>query len=194
MGINYLRTGPILTTPGGWGLRNPEPKGPGQRRLFLSQCRTAGGGRRRVVGLWHRFPAGPRRVLGVPPRLGSADLSYRKRSAARTQAGHLQRDFGERIDPAPRPRARPRAAGNRPQAGAGLAPTMSSFRTSAQRWIGNPEVRETQLVAGHSGFALRAPRNVEAKTAALASRPQAAYPPPRQARAASSRCQASGRT
>ena len=41
MGINYLRTGPILTTPGGWGLRNPEPKGPGQRRLFFSQCRTA---------------------------------------------------------------------------------------------------------------------------------------------------------
>jgi len=30
------------------------------------------------------------------------------------------------------------------KAGAGLAPTMSSFRTSAQRWIGNPEVRETQ--------------------------------------------------
>jgi hypothetical protein len=22
---------PILTTPGGWGLRNPVPKGPGQR-------------------------------------------------------------------------------------------------------------------------------------------------------------------
>jgi hypothetical protein len=46
MGINYLRTGPILTTPGGWGLRNPEPKGPGQRRLFFSQCRTAGAGRK----------------------------------------------------------------------------------------------------------------------------------------------------
>jgi len=46
MGINYLRTGPILTTPGGWGLRNPEPKGPGQRRLFFSQCRTAVAGRK----------------------------------------------------------------------------------------------------------------------------------------------------
>ena len=42
VGINkYLRTGPILTTPGGWGLRNPEPKGPGQRSACYSQGRTA---------------------------------------------------------------------------------------------------------------------------------------------------------
>jgi hypothetical protein len=47
MGINYLlRTDPILTTPGGWGLRNPEPKGPGQRRSILSQSSTAGAGRK----------------------------------------------------------------------------------------------------------------------------------------------------
>ena len=30
-----LRTGPIPTAPGGWGLRNPEPKGPGQRSGYL---------------------------------------------------------------------------------------------------------------------------------------------------------------
>jgi hypothetical protein len=30
-----LRTGPIPTTPGGWGLRNPGPKGPGQRSALL---------------------------------------------------------------------------------------------------------------------------------------------------------------
>ena len=46
MGINYLRTGPILTTPGGWGLRNPEPKGPGQRRISFSQSSGADGGRK----------------------------------------------------------------------------------------------------------------------------------------------------
>jgi len=46
MGINYLRTGPILTTPGGWGLRNPEPKGPGQRRIVFSQSSTAVAGRK----------------------------------------------------------------------------------------------------------------------------------------------------
>ena len=34
-GDNFVRTGPILTTPGGWGLRNPEPKGPGQRSALL---------------------------------------------------------------------------------------------------------------------------------------------------------------
>src|SRR5260370_39687083 len=46
MGINYLRTGPIPTTPGGWGLRNPEPKGPGQRRILFSQSRRAVAGRK----------------------------------------------------------------------------------------------------------------------------------------------------
>jgi hypothetical protein len=45
-GDSYLRTGPILTTPGGWGLRNPEPKGPGQRKGILSQSTTAGAGRK----------------------------------------------------------------------------------------------------------------------------------------------------
>src|ERR1700730_13388727 len=39
-------TGPILTTPGGWGLRNPEPKGPGQRRFLLSQSSRAVAGRK----------------------------------------------------------------------------------------------------------------------------------------------------
>src|SRR4051812_50018348 len=29
------------STPGGWGLRNPEPKGPGQRTQVFSQCRAA---------------------------------------------------------------------------------------------------------------------------------------------------------
>ena len=36
-------TGPIPTAPGGWGLRNPEPKGPGQRRTIFSQATGAGG-------------------------------------------------------------------------------------------------------------------------------------------------------
>jgi hypothetical protein len=45
-GIDYLRTGPILTTPGGWGLRNPEPKGPGQRRTLLSQSSWAVAGQK----------------------------------------------------------------------------------------------------------------------------------------------------
>jgi len=35
----------------------------------------------RVARLCHRFPAGPRRILGVPPRVRSADLPHRKRSA-----------------------------------------------------------------------------------------------------------------
>ena len=40
--LTPLRTGPIPTAPGGWGLRNPEPKGPGQRRAFFSQGSGAG--------------------------------------------------------------------------------------------------------------------------------------------------------
>jgi len=46
MGLTILRTGPILTTPGGWGLRNPEPKGPGQRKGTFSQFSRAGAGRK----------------------------------------------------------------------------------------------------------------------------------------------------
>ena len=45
-GLTLLRTGPIPTAPGGWGLRNPEPKGPGQRRIVLSQPSRAGGWRK----------------------------------------------------------------------------------------------------------------------------------------------------
>jgi hypothetical protein len=41
-----LRTGPIPTAPGGWGLRNPELKGPGQRSDGLSQSRRAVAGRK----------------------------------------------------------------------------------------------------------------------------------------------------
>src|SRR4051794_27108294 len=69
------------------------------------------------------FNAGSRRVLGVPPGFGSANLQDRKRSAACAQAGHLQRDLCHRPDPAPGPRARPCAAGDRPQARGGLVPT-----------------------------------------------------------------------
>jgi len=39
-------SGPIPTIPGGWGLRNPEPKGPGQRSISLSLDRTAHAGRK----------------------------------------------------------------------------------------------------------------------------------------------------
>lgn len=45
MGINSA-LGPIPTTPGGWGLRNPESKGPGQRSSFFSQFSRAFGGRK----------------------------------------------------------------------------------------------------------------------------------------------------
>src|SRR4051794_7428034 len=38
---------PILAAPGGWGLRNPEPKGPGQRTQDFSQCGAAGARRKR---------------------------------------------------------------------------------------------------------------------------------------------------
>lgn len=34
---------PILTTPGGWGLRNPVPKGPGQRSFILVAVQHGGG-------------------------------------------------------------------------------------------------------------------------------------------------------
>jgi len=37
---------PILTTPGGWGLRNPVPKGPGQPMRKTSQPLAAAGGRK----------------------------------------------------------------------------------------------------------------------------------------------------
>jgi hypothetical protein len=45
MGINSA-LGPIPTTPGGWGLRNPESKGPSQRSGFFSQFSRAFGGRK----------------------------------------------------------------------------------------------------------------------------------------------------
>jgi len=45
-GETPLRTDPIPTAPGGWGLRNPEPKGPGQRRIFFSQASGAVDGRK----------------------------------------------------------------------------------------------------------------------------------------------------
>jgi hypothetical protein len=42
----FLRTGPIPTAPGGWGLRNPGLKRPGQRSNSLSQFRWAVAGRK----------------------------------------------------------------------------------------------------------------------------------------------------
>src|SRR5438874_2227103 len=41
LALLVVRTDPIPTTPGGWGLRNPEPKGPGQRTQVFSQRRAA---------------------------------------------------------------------------------------------------------------------------------------------------------
>ena len=38
--------GPAPAIPGGWGLRNPKPKGPSQRSIFFSQFRAAGGWRK----------------------------------------------------------------------------------------------------------------------------------------------------
>ena len=39
----YPALGPVPAIPGGWGLRNPKPRGPSQRSAFFSQFRTAGG-------------------------------------------------------------------------------------------------------------------------------------------------------
>src|SRR3954471_20237683 len=63
-----------------------------------------------MAGLRHRLPQGPRGVLGVPPRLGSPDLSHRKKSEACAPPGRLQRDLRHRPDRAARPRTRSRAA------------------------------------------------------------------------------------
>jgi len=46
LALLVARTDPILTAPGGWGLRNPEPEGPGQRTQVFSQCRAAGAWRK----------------------------------------------------------------------------------------------------------------------------------------------------
>src|SRR5712664_4868997 len=96
------------------------------RTPSYSEFVRAHGRRWRVARLRHRLSQGSRRVLGIPPRIRSTDLSHRKRSAARAQAGDLQRDFGERADPAPRPRTRTRPAGDRPQAGGGVAGTSAT--------------------------------------------------------------------
>src|SRR5271156_3503533 len=42
----YSASDPIPTTPGGWGLRNPASKGPGQRRNYFSQASRARGGQK----------------------------------------------------------------------------------------------------------------------------------------------------
>ena len=47
LALLVVRTDPILTAPGGWGLRNPEPLGPGQRTQVFSQCRAAVARRKR---------------------------------------------------------------------------------------------------------------------------------------------------
>src|SRR5215467_3702693 len=49
-GDKPLAIDPIPTAPGGWGLRNPEPKGPGQRRItYLRWARQAVGGSGAVI-------------------------------------------------------------------------------------------------------------------------------------------------
>jgi len=50
----FLRTGPIPTTPGGWGLRNPGLKGPGQRSDSLVAIQK--GGRWAEIGPYYDFP------------------------------------------------------------------------------------------------------------------------------------------
>ena len=45
-GVKPPAIDPIPTAPGGWGLRNPEPKGPGQRRITFSQASGAGAWRK----------------------------------------------------------------------------------------------------------------------------------------------------
>jgi hypothetical protein len=50
-GDNYSAIGPIPTIPGGWGLRNPESKGPSQRSVFLVAFQQ--GGRLAEVGRYY---------------------------------------------------------------------------------------------------------------------------------------------
>ena len=86
-GFSPLRTGPIPTAPGGWGLRNPEPKGPGQRSdCFFARQR---GGRLAEVGQYYDFANDP-----VTPF--SAGTSFRRRfdrspTLRSRQWRHLQR-------------------------------------------------------------------------------------------------------
>src|SRR4051812_22176399 len=145
----------------------------------------AHGRRRRMARLFPRFPARPRRLFGVSPRLRGADLSDREGPAARAQARHVQRDLGHRIDPAPRTRAGARAAVDRSQAGAGVS--APSFRTSAPRGIRNPEIGcVTWSPRFRIGAVARAGMTAIASGLALTPVcPRASSPRPRRARAAS---------
>jgi hypothetical protein len=47
LALDFAALGPVPTIPGGWGLRNPKPKEPGQRSAFFSQSSAARGWRKK---------------------------------------------------------------------------------------------------------------------------------------------------
>ena len=62
-----------------------------------------------------------RAVFSVFRRASEVPISRIEEVRGLRGAGNLQRDLGDRVESAPRPRTRPRAAGDRPQAGAGCS-------------------------------------------------------------------------
>src|SRR2546423_12364481 len=101
-------TGPILTTPGGWGLRNPEPKGPGQRTTYFSQFSAAVGGRkfggimtlltialRNVFRPWPRVTAHPGAPTNSrPPAFHGGTRRQPPLAAMRGWRDHVRHDAG----------------------------------------------------------------------------------------------------
>ena len=78
---------PIPTAPGGWGLRNPEPKGPGQRRYFFSQPRgQAVGGDGRISDSAND----PVTRFAAPHSLAGSVVDFNSESACCGQKGILQ--------------------------------------------------------------------------------------------------------
>src|SRR6202163_750048 len=82
----FLRIGPIPTAPGGWGLRNPELKGPGQRSDCLSQSRRAVAGRKlgRIM-----ISANDLVTLHFLPGRGATDKPPRKAPLRRQAVGAI---------------------------------------------------------------------------------------------------------
>jgi len=111
-------TGPILTTPGGWGLRNPEPKGPGQRTTYFSQFSAAVGGRKfggimtlLTIALRHVFRPWPRVTAHPVHQLIPAHPRSTAEHAGRAPCGHAR--LARSCETWCRPGAPPRRTWNR---------------------------------------------------------------------------------
>ena len=78
MGSNQI-IDPILTTPGGWGLRNPVPKGPGQRSEYTIATQHGRG----LAEIGRHYDLPDMRVNGgapVPASLGRAHSGLQRRA------------------------------------------------------------------------------------------------------------------